>query len=139
MLKLLIGKKGTGKTKVLIDSVNVAANEANGNVVFISNDTGRNMYDIKSKVRMADTSEFRIDSWKEFLGFICGIISSNFDITNIYVDGVLKIVNNSLDGFEEFLTDIDEVSKKFNIDIMISVSMDVDEAPDYAKKYATKI
>ena len=92
MLKLLIGKKGTGKTKVLIDSVNVAANEANGNVVFISNDTNRNMYDIKSKVRMADTSEFEIDTWKEFLGFICGIISSNFDITNIYVDGVLKIV-----------------------------------------------
>lgn len=139
MLKLLIGKKGTGKTKVLIDSVNVAANEANGNVVFISNDTGRNMYDIKSKVRMADTSEFRIDSWKEFLGFICGIISSNFDITNIYVDGVLKIVNNSLDGFEEFLKDIDEVSEKFNIDVMISVSMDVNEAPEYAKKYATKI
>lgn len=139
MLKLLIGKKGTGKTKVLIDSVNVAANEANGNVVFISNDTGRNMYDIKSKVRMADTSEFRIDSWKEFLGFICGIISSNFDITNIYVDGVLKIVNNSLDGFEEFLTELDEVSNKFNIDIMISVSMDVEEAPEYAKKYATKI
>lgn len=139
MLKLLIGKKGTGKTKVLIDSVNVAANEANGNVVFISNDTGRNMYDIKSKVRMADTSEFRIDSWKEFLGFICGIISSNFDITNIYIDGVLKIVNNSLDGFEEFLKDLDEVSKKFSIDIMISVSMDVNEAPEYAKKYATKI
>ena len=105
MLKLLIGKKGTGKTKVLIDSVNQAAHEANGNVVFISNDIGRNMYDIKSKVRMADTSEFSIDSWKEFLGFICGIISGNFDITNIYVDGVLKIVKNSFDGFEEFLSD----------------------------------
>ena len=136
MLKLLIGKKGTGKTKVLIDSVNVAANEANGNVVFISNDTGRNMYDIKSKVRMADTSEFEIDSWKEFLGFICGIISSNFDITNIYVDGVLKIVKDTLDGFEEFVADIDAVSKKFNIDVMISVSMDVNDAPDYLKKYA---
>ncbi len=136
MLKLLIGKKGTGKTKVLIDSVNVAANEANGNVVFISNDTGRNMYDIKSKVRMADTSEFEIDSWKEFLGFICGIISSNFDITNIYVDGVLKIVKDTLDGFEEFLKDVDAVSKKFNIDVMISVSMDVNDAPDYLKEYA---
>ncbi len=136
MLKLLIGKKGTGKTKVLIDSVNVAANEANGNVVFISNDTGRNMYDIKSKVRMADTSEFEIDSWKEFLGFICGIISGNFDITNIYVDGVLKIVKDTLDGFEEFLADLDAVSKKFNIDVMISVSMDVNDAPDYLKKYA---
>ncbi len=136
MLKLLIGKKGTGKTKVLIDSVNVAVNEANGNVVFISNDTGRNMYDISSKVRMADTSEFEIDSWKEFLGFICGIISSNFDITNIYVDGVLKIVKDTLDGFEEFLADIEAVSNKFNVDIMISVSMDINEAPDYLKKYA---
>ena len=136
MLKLLIGKKGTGKTKVLIDSVNVAANEVNGNVVFISNDTNRNMYDIKSKVRMADTSEFEIDTWKEFLGFICGIISSNFDITNIYVDGVLKIVKNTMDGFEEFLKDIDEISKKFNVEIMISVSMDADDAPDYVKNYA---
>ena len=136
MLKLLIGKKGTGKTKVLIDSVNVAANEANGNVVFISNDTGRNMYDIKSKVRMAETSEFEIDSWKEFLGFICGIISSNFDITNIYVDGILKIVKGTLDGFEEFLKDLEEISKKFNVDIMISVSMDVADAPDYIKNYA---
>lgn len=136
MLKLLIGKKGTGKTKVLIDSVNQAAQEANGNVVFISNDIGRNMYDIKSKVRMADTSEFSIDSWKEFLGFICGIISGNFDITNIYVDGVLKIVKNSFDGFEEFLSDVDEIGKKFNIDIMISVSIDADEAPEYIKKYS---
>ncbi len=136
MLKLLIGKKGTGKTKVLIDSVNQAAQDASGNVVFISNDIGRNMYDIKSKVRMADTSEFSIDSWKEFLGFICGIISGNFDITNIYVDGVLKIVKNGFDGFEEFLADIDEISKKFNIDIMISVSTDADEAPDYIKKYS---
>ncbi len=136
MLKLLIGKKGTGKTKVLIDSVNVAASEANGNVVFISNDTGRNMYDIKSKVRMADTSEFEIDTWKEFLGFICGIISSNFDITNIYVDGVLKIVKNTMDGFEEFLSDLEEISKKFNVEVMISVSMDVNDAPDYIKKYA---
>ena len=99
MLELLIGKKGTGKTKVLIDSVNRAAADAHGNVVFISNDTGRNMYDIKSKVRMADTSEFEIDSWTEFFGFVCGIVSSNFDITNIYIDGTLKIVNNTLDGF----------------------------------------
>ena len=136
MLELLIGKKGTGKTKVLIDSVNRAAADAHGNVVFISNDTGRNMYDIKSKVRMADTSEFEIDSWTEFFGFVCGIVSSNFDITNIYIDGTLKIVNNTLDGFEEFLNNVDAMSKKFNINVMISVSMDAAEAPDYIKKYS---
>ena len=119
-----------------MENVNNAASNAEGNVVFISNNTSQNMYDISSKVRMADTSEFEIDSWKEFLGFICGIISSNFDITNIYVDGVLKIVKDTLDGFEEFVTEVDALSEKFNVDVMISVSMDVNDAPDYLKKYA---
>lgn len=136
MVELLIGKKGTGKTKVLIENVNNAASVANGNVVFVSNDSSRNMYDIKSKVRMYDTSEFEIASWEEFLGFICGIISGNFDITNIFVDGTLKIVNHSLDGFEQFLARVEEISKKFNISIVMSVSIDADEAPDYIKKYA---
>lgn len=135
MVELLIGKKGTGKTKVLIDSVNDACATANGNVIFISNNTGRNMYDISSKVRMADTSEFDISDWNEFFGFICGIISSNFDITNIYIDGVLKIVKDTTTGFEKFLEKVDELGKKFNFKTMISVSMDVNEAPDYMKKY----
>ena len=135
MLELLIGKKGTGKTKVLIDSVNRAAGEARGNVIFISNNTGRNMYDIDKKVRMADTSDFDIKSWEEFLGFVCGIISSNFDISNIYIDGVLKIVKDTTEGMEVFLNSVDEMSKKFNIDVMISVSMDASEAPEYIKKY----
>ena len=135
MLELLIGKKGTGKTKVLIDSVNRAAGEAHGNVIFISNNTGRNMYDIDTKVRMADTSDFDIKSWEEFLGFVCGIISSNFDISNINIDGVLKIVKDTTEGMEVFLNSVDEMSKKFNIDVMISVSMDASEAPEYIKKY----
>lgn len=135
MLELLIGKKGTGKTKVLIDSVNRAAGEAHGNVIFISNNTGRNMYDIDTKVRMADTSDFDIKSWEEFLGFVCGIISSNFDISNIYIDGVLKIVKDTTEGMEVFLNSVDEMSKKFNIDVMISVTMDASEAPEYIKKY----
>lgn len=136
MVELLIGKKGTGKTKVLIENVNNAASVANGNVVFVSNNTSKNMYDIKSAVRMYDTSEFNIDSWEEFLGFICGVIAGNFDITNIFIDGTLKIVNHSMDGFEAFLTSIEELGKKFNISFVLSVSIDKDEAPDYIKKYA---
>ena len=135
MIELLIGKKGTGKTKILIDNVNKAAGEAHGNVVFISNDTSRNMYDIKSEIRMADTKDFNLTSWDEFLGFICGIISGNFDISNIFIDGILKIVDNSMDGFESFLKALEKVSEKFNIDFEISVSIDADAAPDYIKKY----
>lgn len=137
MVELLIGKKGTGKTKHLIANVNAAVNVAKGNVVFISNDTSRNMYDINSKVRMADTSEFDIKSYNEFLGFICGIVSGNFDITNIFVDGIFKIVGTEeLDGFEAFLERLEQMSQKFNIKFEISVSVDADSAPDYIKKYA---
>ncbi len=135
MIKLLVGKKGSGKTKTLLEKVNECAASANGNVVFISNNTGKNMYDIKSSVRMADTSEFDITSWDEFVGFIFGIISGNFDITDIFVDGTLKIVNHSTDGFESFLADLDKAGEKFNINFMLSVSMDINDAPEYVKKY----
>lgn len=135
MLELLIGKKGTGKTKTLIDSVNAAVQEAAGNVVFISSNTSRSMYDIKTKVRMADASEFDIDTWDELYGFIGGIISSNFDITNVYIDGALKIAGDIGEDCEKFLDNIDKLGKKFNFSTMISVSLDVSEAPDYIKKY----
>lgn len=134
MVELLIGTKGTGKTKVLLDNVNSAASTAEGNVVFISNNTSQNMYNITSKVRMADTTDFEIGSWDAFFGFICGIISGNFDITNIFVDGTLKIVKD-LDGFEAFLAKLDDASKKFDINFELSVSVDVDAAPEYIKKY----
>lgn len=137
MVELLIGKKGTGKTKALIESVNNASTVAKGNVVFISDDTSRSMYDIKSKIRMADTSEFDIESYNEFFGFICGIVSRDFDITNIFVDGIFRIVGTTeLDGFEAFLKRLEEMSSKFNIQFVISVSIDVDAAPEYIKKLA---
>ena len=136
MIELLIGTKGTGKTKVLIENVNNASASADGNVVFISNNVSQNMYDITSKVRMVDTSDFEISSWDEFFGFICGIVSGNFDITNIFVDGTLKITGGNIDGFDAFLENIDALGKKFDINFELSVSVDKDAAPEYIKKYA---
>ena len=138
MVELLIRrKKGTGKTKALIEKVNNALTVAKGNVVFISNDTNRNIFDVKSKARMADTSEFEIKSYDEFLGFISGIISRDFDITNIFVDGIFKIVgSDNLDGFESFLNRLETMSQKFEITFVISVSIDAETAPDYIKKLA---
>lgn len=137
MVELLIGKKGTGKTKALIEKVNNALTVAKGNVVFISNDTNRNIFDVKSKARMADTSDFEIKSYEEFLGFISGIISRDFDITNIFIDGIFKIVgSDNLDGFEAFLNRLEAMSQKLEITFVISVSIDADEAPEYIKKLA---
>lgn len=136
MVELLIGKKGTGKTKKLIEKVNTAANVANGNVIFISCNTADHMYEIKTDVRMVDTKELEISSYEQFYGFICGIISGNFDITHIFVDGIFKIVDTTLEGFEKFLKEIEELGKKFNISFEISVSIDVNDAPEYIKAYA---
>ncbi len=134
MVELLIGKKGTGKTKALIDKVNTALTVAKGNVVYISN-SGENIFAVNSKARMANTSDFDIRTYGEFLGFISGIVSRDYDITNIFVDGTFKIVGTtSLDGFEEFLNRLENMSNKFEISFVLSVSIDADTAPEYIKK-----
>lgn len=137
MVKLLIGKKGTGKTKALIEQVNTASSVAKGNVVFISNNTSGAMFDISRSVRMTDTTDFEIVNYSEFEGFICGIISGNYDITNIFVDGLFKIVqSDDLDGLETFLARLEKISAKFDISFVLSLSIDADEAPDYVKNLA---
>ena len=137
MIKLLIGKKGTGKTKALIEQVNAASSVAKGNVVFVSNNTSSAIFDISRNVRMTDTTDFDIANYSEFEGFICGIISGNYDITNIFVDGLFKIVSgDELDGLEEFLTRLEKISKKFDIAFVLSLSIDADTAPDYVKNLA---
>ena len=135
MIKVLIGKKGTGKTKTLIDNVNNSVNVVNGDIVFISNNTKRHMYDINHKVRMIDTAEFEINEYSEFYGFVCGIISNNFDISNIFIDSITKIVDGNLNGMEEFFVNVDKLSTQFNVSFFFTISIDEAEAPAYVKKY----
>ena len=135
MIKVLIGKKGSGKTKTLIESVNSAVTEANGDIVFISCDTKRHMYDISHKVRMVDTSGFALNSYDEFYGFLCGLISNNYDMSNIYIDSIFKIVGTETDGLEKFFDDIERLGKHYNISFLFTISIDAADAPEYVKKY----
>ena len=136
MVELLIGKKGTGKTKALVDKVNTALTVAKGNVVFIAKNSDQ-MYAVDSKARMATTSDFDIRSYNELLGFVYGIVSRDYDITNIFIDGIFKIIgSDDLDGFEGFLKRLETLSRNQNISFVISVSIDADTAPDYVKELA---
>ena len=135
MIKILIGKKGSGKTKTLIDGINAAAENAQGNVVFISSDTKRHMFDIKHAVRMVDTESFNLKTYDEFYGFLCGLISNNFDMTNIYIDSVTKIVSEDVAGMEKFLVEVEKLGEQYAIEFMFTISMDAEAAPDYIKKY----
>ena len=133
MVELLIGKKGTGKTKALIEKVNNALTVAKGNVVFISNDTNRNIFDVKSKARMADTSEFEIKSYDEFLGFICGIVSQDYDLQEMYLDSFLTIAKLADDQLVHAIEKLDIISEKFNVKFVLSVSKDEADLPECAK------
>ena len=133
MVELLIGKKGAGKTKALIEKVNAASSVASGDVVFICKDLS-SIYDIKSKVRMCETHAFGFSSYRDLLFFINGIISSNYDITNVFIDGIFKIIGtDSLDGAEDFINAIQSLSSKYNVSFVVSMSIDANDAPDYIK------
>lgn len=136
MVELLIGKKGSGKTKALIEKVNNALSVAKGNVLYVTG-SDDSIFDVKSKARLVNTTDFDIRTYGEFLGFILGIVSRDYDITNVFVDSISKIVGTSdLDGFEQFLNRLEEMGKKFDIDFVISVSVDAETAPDYIKRLA---
>lgn len=134
MIKVIIGEKGTGKTAKLIDAVHKAEEKATGNVVFI-NKGKRHVLDLSHKVRLVDTEEYKIASYDEFYGFICGILSQNYDISYIFIDSITKIVNDDMQALTKFLEGIDKVAEASKAEIQIILSMKPEDAPEGVKKY----
>lgn len=134
MIKILMGEKGTGKTKKLIDMANRSVSQSSGDVVFIDKGT-RYMYDLSHEIRFIDVSQFEIEDLYVFYGFICGIIAGNFDISQIYIDRIFNIVDDSMDSLKKFLIDIEKISQDFNIEFVMTISGDAALAPEYVKQY----
>lgn len=134
MINVIIGEKGTGKTARLIDAVHSAEKVATGSVVFI-NKGKRHVLDLSHKVRLVDTEEYGINSYDAFYGFVCGILSQNYDIAHIFVDSITKIVNDDMAALEAFLDKINVVAEQNNAEIQIILSMNPADASDAIKKY----
>ena len=128
MVELIVGKKGKGKTKVLLDKVNSAVKEVSGNIVYLDKST-KHMYELNNKVRLIDVMEYGIENSDEFVGFICGILSQDHDLEQIYLDSFLKIAR--LEGLDiaSTLEQLDEIGKQFSVKFVISVSLDKEELP----------
>ena len=133
MIKLFIGGKGSGKTKTLIELVNNAANTSKGNVVCIEKGDKLKL-DITYKARLIDTDYYKVNDAEALGGFIAGILASNSDITDIFVDSALKICGNDTAAFEEMLGKLDEITKDVNL--VMTASIAVDECPVGIKAYA---
>ena len=133
MVKLIVGKKGSGKTKAMLDSVNNAVDVEHGNVVFIAREN-RHMFDINHGARLVDVAEGGIADFSEFRGFIKGIMSQNYDITHIYIDSILKIVADGA-GLVNFVNTLDDICKGNDIKFTITISADKSELPAEIEKF----
>lgn len=134
MLKLMIGVKGTGKTKALINLVNEAVENSHGDVVCIEKGV-KLRFDIKYRARLIDTKEYFIDDAEALYGFVAGILASNHDVTDLFIDSALKICNEDYAAFDKFVEEVANIADKSGVKITMTASMPADAASDVVKKY----
>ena len=134
MIQAVVGGKGTGKTKTLVNMANKALDETKGEIVFISGEK-RRMFELNHRIRLVKLREFDIKDLKMFYGFLNGLVAQNYDIERIYIDGLLEFIKEDITSFADFLSDVDSISKKFNIRFIISMNGDPDSVPTFLKEY----
>jgi hypothetical protein len=135
MVKLLVGRKGSGKTKNMIQLANDRVEKSDGSVVFI-NKNHRLMYDLKYKIRVVCMEEYeQITNSDEYIGFLYGIISSDHDIEVIFIDSILKHADVSVSDLPGFLSRLKQISEKYEIEFVVSLSATVEEIGDIAAQY----
>ena len=132
MIKLFIGGKGSGKTKTLIEMVNNAVTESKGNVICIEKGD-KLIHDITYKARLIDTDAYTIVDADALYGFIAGILASNSDITDVFVDSALKIIGNDVVAFEVMLKKLEKITGDVNL--VMTSSIAVEDASEAVKAY----
>jgi hypothetical protein len=134
MVKLIIGIKGTGKTKTMIQMVDEALTRTTGDVVVL--EKGEKLkFDIKYQARLVNTDEYYINDAQSLYGFVAGILASNHDVTDLFIDATLRICANDVCAFEKMVEEIDVLTVKKDINIVMTASIDEAEASDVIKKY----
>ncbi|MBQ6899808.1 MAG: hypothetical protein IJN72_03125 [Firmicutes bacterium] len=127
MVKLLVGHKGSGKTKQMIDIANQSVENSRGSIIFINKDQ-RLMYDLKYRIRVICMEDFEhVTNSDEYIGFLYGIISSDHDIETIFVDSILKHADFKMSDLPEFIDRLKDISKNYGMDFVVSVSAEKEE------------
>ena len=132
MVQLIVGKKGKGKTKQLLDKVNSEIKEISGNIVYLDKST-KHMYELNNKVRLIDVSQCMIENSSEFIGFISGIISQDHDLQQMYLDSFLKIACLEGQDIVATIEKLEKISSSFDVNFVLSVSLDEEELPESLK------
>lgn len=132
MVQLIVGRKGKGKTKQLLDKVNGEIKGISGNIVYLDK-SAKHMFELNNKVRLIDVSQFMVESSNEFLGFVSGIISQDHDLQQMYFDSFLKIACLEGEDIAPAVNKLEQMSKMHDVDFILSISLDESELSDDLK------
>lgn len=132
MVQIIAGEKGKGKTKYLLDKVNQDVESMNGNVVYLDK-SSKHMYELNNKVRLINVSDYPITNCDEFIGFICGIVSQDHDLEEMFLDSFLTIAEIQDDEICRAVTKLQGIGEIFHVNFVLSVSKNEADLPDYIK------
>ena len=132
MVQLIAGVKGAGKTKKMLDHVHDSIKNVDGNIVYLDK-SSQNMHELDNKVRLINVSEYPIQNTDQFLGFVCGICSQDYDLQEIYLDGFLKISGLEGKDISDALKQLNKISEQFKVNMILSVSMNEEDLPEFAR------
>lgn len=134
MIRMIVGLKGTGKTKHLIELANKAVETSPGHVVVIEKGN-KLLLDLKHQARLIDTDEYSVAGADELYGLVCGALAANFDFKDLFIDSSLKICRNDMDDFVKFIGRLDKLTAELEVNCVTTVSAAPESIPESLQKY----
>ena len=136
MIELIVGSKGKGKTKVLLEKADKAVKEASGSVVYVDK-SSQHMYELSNKIRLINVSGFPVYGEDGFVGFISGIISQDHDLEYMFLDSFLTVANLYGADISPIIEKLEGLSEKYHVNFVVSISMDAADLPERCRKYVS--
>lgn len=133
MVQIIVGEKGKGKTKILIDKVNADVKTVKGDIVYLDK-SNKNIYELNNKIRLINVKDYFIETPQNFLGFVCGLIANNHDLQKVYLDSFLKIACHGTEELDKTIEKLELISAKFNVDFVLSISAAADQLSEATHK-----
>ena len=134
MIGVIFGEKGMGKTKQILELANKSVLSSKGTTIFIDDDTSY-IYDLSTKARFINASDYGITTPKMLYGFLCGLVASDFDLENIYIDGLLRIIGHEISSLEGLFDDLKTFASKNNLNVIMSITGSRETIPPFLKEY----
>ncbi|SHG92772.1 hypothetical protein SAMN02745245_00061 [Anaerosphaera aminiphila DSM 21120] len=138
MIKFILGAKGSGKTRWLIDNANADYKSGNGNIAFVEVDDDH-IFSLDYNVRLINATDYMLDDVESFYGFICGLMAMDYDLQKIYIDGIYKVLHLTVEDLEHITNKIEKVKEANNREIYINVDYLLDDMPESLKDHALEV